>query len=299
MVGSWSITIRLAAAAIAVFAIMVLADCRPTTPDTEMGAESMTDTPGSAPAGQVVPTETVSVLAEPTSEPVLSLGHREGEISTMPVEPIASLPATSGSGNAVAMVKADLAQRLGVSEEEVSVKSLETMQWSDSSLGCPQPGMMYAQVITPGYRLVLVVEGQVYEAHTDEGQHAVWCEKELSAMEVSHVPGIIEPGMERLIETAREDLAERFSTAADEIEVLEAKGVVWPDASLGCPQPGMDYRQIPMDGALIRLEVEGKVYGYHSGGGRAPFLCEQQLKRQKDLPPQLDVLQLTPGSPND
>jgi hypothetical protein len=199
----------------------------------------------------------------------------------------------------VAVVIADLAQRLGVAEEEIAVKSLEATEWPDASLGCPQPGVMYAQMITPGYRVILEVDGQVYEVHTDGGQGVVWCEEEGSAMEVPPVPGTVEPGMEGLIEMAKEDLAERLSMAAGEIEVLEAKGVVWPDASLGCPQPGMRYKQVPMDGALIRLLVEGKVYEYHSGGGRAPFLCEQPLKLQKDPVPQIDLLKLTPGSPND
>jgi hypothetical protein len=217
----------------------------------------------------------------------------------MPAETIASAPAAAGAGNVVAVVIADLAQRLGVAEEEIAVKSLEATEWPDASLGCPQPGVMYAQMITPGYRVILEVDGQVYEVHTDGGQGVVWCEEEGSAMEVPPVPGTVEPGMEGLIEMAKEDLAERLSMAAGEIEVLEAKGVVWPDASLGCPQPGMRYKQVPMDGALIRLLVEGKVYEYHSGGGRDPFLCEQPLKLQKDTVPQIDLLKLTPGSPSD
>jgi hypothetical protein len=217
----------------------------------------------------------------------------------MPAEPIASAPAAAGAGNVVAVVIADLAQRLGVAEEEIAVNSLEATEWPDASLGCPQPGTMYAQMITPGYRVILEVNGQAYEVHTDGGQSIVWCEEEVSVMEVPPIPGTVEPGMEGLIEMAREDLAKRLSIRADEIEVLEAKAVVWPDASLGCPQPGMRYKQVPMDGALIRLLVEGKVYEYHSGGGRAPFLCEQPLKLQKDPVPQIDLLKLTPGSPND
>jgi hypothetical protein len=82
---------------------------------------------------------------------------------------------------------------------------------------------MYAQVVTPGYRLALEVEGQVCKFHTDEGQGMLWCEAKGSAMEVAPAPGTVEPGMERLIEMAREDLAERLSTAADAIGLLEAK----------------------------------------------------------------------------
>lgn len=84
----------------------------------------------------------------------------------------------------------------------------------------------------------------------------------------------IDPLMEPLIQMAREDLAERLGVAEDQIEVLEARAVVWPDASLGCPQPGMAYIQIPFDGGLIRLEAGGQEYNYHTGGNDGPFLCE-------------------------
>ena len=47
------------------------------------------------------------------------------------------------------------------------------MEWSDASLGRPQPGMMYAQVITPGYLVVLEADGQQYTYHTDTARFAV------------------------------------------------------------------------------------------------------------------------------
>jgi hypothetical protein len=114
-----------------------------------------------------------------------------------------------------------------------------------------------------------------------------------------NIPSPPEPGLEPLIAQVKEDLAQRLSISVDQIEVLEAKLVVWPDASLGCPQPGMAYIQVPHDGALIELVADGKVYEYHSGGGRDPFLCEQPLKLQKDTPPQIDLLSLTPDSPDE
>ena len=79
--------------------------------------------------------------------------------------------------------------------------------------------------------------------------------------------------MENLVIQAREDLAHRLSIPIDQIEVLEARSVVWPDAGLGCPQPGMRYKQVQMDGVLIRLQANGQVYEYHGGGGRRLFLC--------------------------
>lgn len=83
---------------------------------------------------------------------------------------------------------------------------------------------------------------------------------------------------------AKEDLAQRLNLAPEAIEVLEVEMKTWSDASMGCPQPGMAYAQVPQDGLLIRLRVEGKDYNYHSGGRRDPFLCEQPEIPQKNTP---------------
>lgn len=61
---------------------------------------------------------------------------------------------------------ADLAAKLSIAPDAITVKAVERIEWPDASLGCPQPGMMYAQVITPGYRIVLEVDGKSYEYHT-------------------------------------------------------------------------------------------------------------------------------------
>jgi hypothetical protein len=79
--------------------------------------------------------------------------------------------------------------------------------------------------------------------------------------------------IENLVIQAKQDLVDRLSILISQIEVLEAKSVVWPDASLGCPQPGMRYKQVRVEGVLIRLQANGQVYEYHSGGSRGLFLC--------------------------
>jgi hypothetical protein len=76
-------------------------------------------------------------------------------------------------------------------------------------------------------------------------------------------------------EAAKADLARRRAIAPEAIVVVEVRDVVWPDAGLGCPRPGMAYKQVPVDGLLIRLESGGQLFEYHSGGGKPPFLCEQ------------------------
>ncbi|MGW7683174.1 hypothetical protein ACWGID_20740 [Kribbella sp. NPDC054772] len=73
---------------------------------------------------------------------------------------------------------------------------------------------------------------------------------------------------------AKADLAKRLGVAAAEVTVVSSEEVTWPDGSLGCPEPGMRYTQALVPGNRTILEAGGKQYQYHSGGHRAPFLCE-------------------------
>ncbi len=97
------------------------------------------------------------------------------------------------------------------------------------------------------------------------------------------IPGPVSP-LQPLIDLAVADLAARLGIAPGDIEVISAEEVTWPDASLGCPQPGMAYAQVLTDGARIDLRAGGAVYSYHSGGGRDPFLCESPLERSEPPP---------------
>ena len=76
---------------------------------------------------------------------------------------VASLTPTANGGASmnpqVERAIDDLANRKGEDPSQVIVESVENVEWRDSSLGCPQPGMMYAQVVTPGFRIVLRLDG--------------------------------------------------------------------------------------------------------------------------------------------
>jgi hypothetical protein len=103
--------------------------------------------------------------------------------------------------------------------------------------------------------------------------------------------GPIDPLLQPQIEYAQQDLANKLGIDTWwDLGVLEARSVVWPDGGLGCPTPGMAYIQVLVDGAYIRLWANDKEYAYHSGGSRAPFLCEHPSR----IPP-ADVPAPPPG----
>jgi len=69
-----------------------------------------------------------------------------------------------------------LADELNADEGDFKLDSSARVDWSDASLGCPKEGMGYAQVITPGYKLVFDLSGTSFAVHTNsDGSHMVIC----------------------------------------------------------------------------------------------------------------------------
>lgn len=83
-----------------------------------------------------------------------------------------------------------------------------------------------------------------------------------------------EETVQRPEQFAAQDLAQRLAVPVEDVTVVEVAEVEWPDASVGCPQPGMMYAQVITPGQLITLQAGGQTYSYHSGRGGQPFLCE-------------------------
>ncbi len=97
---------------------------------------------------------------------------------------------------------------------------------------------------------------------------------EISSMALAEDRVSVDPASMALVNVARADLAQRLSVNQDTIVLAAFSMVVWPDAGMGCPRPGMIYAQVQRDGYRIELEVDDRRYWYHGGAGRAPFLCE-------------------------
>ena len=75
-------------------------------------------------------------------------------------------PAGSGGGGGGGLpaavidpIVADAATRLGVDPSAVTVVDAHEETWSDGSLGCPEPGMMYTQALVDGYQVIVEANG--------------------------------------------------------------------------------------------------------------------------------------------
>ncbi len=166
--------------------------------------------------------------------------------------------------------KEDLVQATGAESDAISVVSTEEVEWSDSSLGCPDPDTMYAQVITPGFLIVLESGGNTFNYHTatDPAGPIVQCTEDgtpaaVAMVEIAPQIVVADP-LSRLVERATEDLMQAANVASDEITVLSTEEVEWSDTSLGCPEPDGMYAQMITPGYLIVLETGGESYNYHT-----------------------------------
>ena len=69
---------------------------------------------------------------------------------------------------------------------------------------------------------------------------------------------------EKLVALVKQHLAQKLAISTDQIMLSDIKSVVWRDAGLGCPKPGVDYIQVETPGYNILLEANGKTYTYHT-----------------------------------
>jgi hypothetical protein len=131
-------------------------------------------TPNASGETTLSPSET----AQGTEIQGIPISPAEGDATQM----IQPLPTSSNSGlqSLIEKAKLDLTRRLSISVTQISLVEVTEVEWSDSSLDCPQADMAYLQVITPGYRILLDANTQVYEYHSNKDAYVIYCENSVS-----------------------------------------------------------------------------------------------------------------------
>ena len=71
---------------------------------------------------------------------------------------------------ALVRARADLKQRLELSENDIIEGAVEQAEFPDAALGAPIEDEMSAQVITPGWRIHLKANGKTYEYRANARQ---------------------------------------------------------------------------------------------------------------------------------
>ena len=69
------------------------------------------------------------------------------------------------------------------------------------------------------------------------------------------------------------EIARVAGIPVEQVTIVSAEPVTFPDGGLGCPVPGMVYVQVQVDGYKIIAEAGGKIYDYRGTGPGKFRLC--------------------------
>lgn len=75
----------------------------------------------------------------------------------------------------VEQVRQDLAARLSIDPDIITVVRVEAVEWANSAFECPAPDQAFAPVLTPGYQIILEARGEQYDYRTDRQGNFILC----------------------------------------------------------------------------------------------------------------------------
>lgn len=71
--------------------------------------------------------------------------------------------------------KQELANKLGIDQEAISLVSAEEVMWPSGAMGCPSPDRMYTQALIEGVRIVLEANQKQYSYHASKNGVPSYC----------------------------------------------------------------------------------------------------------------------------
>lgn len=143
-----------------------------------------------------------------------------------------------------------LSMTLNLPADQITLVSTEAVTWPDGCLGVHRPEVMCTQALVEGFMIVLEVDGNEYELHTNETGSAV----------------VIASGLDAnlLVEDVLiKQLAENLGLEADTVSVASNEPAEFPDACLGVAMQDVLCAQVLTPGRVIVLESDGTRYEYH------------------------------------
>jgi hypothetical protein len=200
---------------------------------------------------------------------VVERGGRLYLAEDAPPEPTVEAP--SEGERLAAQAAADLAGRLGIDADQIVVQDVTPAEFPDASLGAPEPGMTYAQVITPGYVIQLQVGDQGYEYHA-AGERVVLVPGDQDTTDTVPAEGDQGPAGTVAIEgvrvTADALTVTGSSTFPDgtgiQVELLAGNQAAawWPESAYTAVQGGAWELTVPLEGVALDRELYYTVYAW-------------------------------------
>jgi len=158
-----------------------------------------------------------------------------------------------------------LSKQLSLSPANISVIHVSNTNWPDSSLGCPQQGAQYLQVVTRGSLVLLRTNKRAYRIHIGNNR-AIICDKPMRGIIPLGNKTAVGSSIQGQMQTARKDLAKKLGVSISEVFIVKVKSQTWPGQTLGCTSHEQDSpKKARVKGFLITMDYKGKEFNYHTG----------------------------------
>lgn len=176
---------------------------------------------------------------------------------------VAGLPAPATAGDPGAIARAVVAERLGIAVGDTRLWSVTPRAFADASLDCPEPGMAYAQVVTPGHVVLVEAEGRRFDVRVAGDGGRICYPRKRPGARPAPAPG--QAGAPAAATgpaaRARADLAALLGVPPDAVTVLESHPRGPREGLPGCggaPEaPGE---------TVITLTADGRTFQYLARG---------------------------------
>ena len=165
------------------------------------------------------------------------------------------------------------ADHLSIPVSRVDVVESSPQEFADASLGCPEPGFSYAQVITPGHRVTVEADGRRFDIRV-AGTVGRICQAKALAGQASKDGQFIDAS--KLVPLARQDLAGRLGLPTDQVG-LTGVSTIRVSTETACEQ--IDSRDEGELALRVGLKAEGREYTYHVSGDGDANPCPDILPR--------------------
>jgi hypothetical protein len=153
---------------------------------------------------------------------------------------------------AVTAARQALADLLMLQPDAISVAAYAPAEWSDSCLGLGGASESCAQVVTPGYRVILKAGEKFYVYHSNQDGSTL--RQELAAANLPEAAILARQALAAALGLPHELL----------VSIIKVEAVEWPDSCLGVSSPDVMCAQVVTPGYRILLEANGRQYEYHT-----------------------------------
>ncbi len=205
-----------------------------------------------------------SVVVPRLAEAWFTVGTSQG----VPAPPVTPTDLSPEAEQVAMTVRQMLMQQVEADFDAVTIESVEAMEWPNGCLGLATPNEMCTQMIVPGYRVVLSVNGEQFVYRTDENANTI-------RLESAPQPQIGDVAVE-WTSPESDGVCTEANIAADGIAFGQCEGTLMP-GKLVNPDRSADLAEFVATFAPFEAETVAGTVVFHGEGSQEATPAQQRM----------------------